>query len=91
MLQPKRVLHVGITWRATLPKTEEAEKLFQGEWVRYGNNMWLVYTNETPKALGDRIHAAFSPQDSVFVISVNANDYSGWQPQVVWDWLKKPR
>ena len=57
-------------------------------WWHYLDSTWLVETNLTADQIWNKLTPHTDQNDNVLVIKVT-KDYSGWLPQIAWDWLNE--
>ncbi|MGH7131146.1 MAG: hypothetical protein ACREJO_04285 [Phycisphaerales bacterium] len=59
------------------------------DWLRLGDNCWLVYTTGDAAKwyarLGDLVKGY---KGHLFIIKVDPSDRQGWLPKASWKWLK---
>jgi hypothetical protein len=95
MTDPRsRFLLVGFTWRGPT-KTDELTPLFDSavDWVRIAPNLWLLWTTNSPEVWLPYIKKHLGSDDFVFIAELNLTstpeNYSGWNSQLVWEWIDK--
>lgn len=87
-------LHIGFSFRGTpITTVEKLKPAFDNalDWVNYGSNCWIVYTNSSPQVWFDRLKPLIHNDDYVFICEIDTKNRRGWLPQLVWDWLDKKR
>jgi hypothetical protein len=57
-------------------------------WARLNVHVWLVKTNISSAQITLIIRQVIDPEDGVFVIAADLDDYYGVVPQLIWDWLR---
>lgn len=72
---------------------QKYEKLYEkikglGAWWHYLDSTWIVVSSLTPLEASDRLKPALDDSDSLLVVNITGDDYSGWLEQEAWDWLK---
>ncbi|GAC69413.1 hypothetical protein [Gordonia soli] len=60
-----------------------------GPWWHYLDSTWIVVSSLSPSQALDRLKPALDDSDSVLVVDISGDSYSGWLPQKAWDWLRK--
>ena len=91
-----RFLHVAVHQESIgAPSLETIQAMLNSasDWIRYGQNCWIVYTAQSAEAWqnilldipGMREHASF------FVCVFNPKDRAGFVRKAIWDWLDKDR
>jgi hypothetical protein len=60
-----------------------------GTWWHYLESTWIVTSTLTPSQAFDRLQPALDASDSVLIVNITGDTYSGWLPQEAWNWLKK--
>lgn len=60
-----------------------------GSWWHYLDSTWIVVSSLSPSQAFDRLKPALDDSDSVLVVDISGESYSGWLPQKAWDWLGK--
>jgi len=86
-------LHIGLNF-AEATKVEELIPVFDKalDWVRYAPNCWIVWTTSSHEQWYARLKPHLTDRDHLFISTLDLqHGYSGWLPQVVWDWLSKNR
>lgn len=61
------------------------------DWLRYAPNCWIVWTSSSAEKWYARLKPHLTGNDHMLIVTLNIQDYSGWLPQWVWDWLTKKR
>lgn len=59
-----------------------------GTWAHLLDSTWCVSTQESLADLYYRIRSRMDENDFVFISQLNPNEYVGWLPQEVVDWLR---
>lgn len=57
-------------------------------WWHHLDSTWLVRTSLSANDAADRIKKRIDDSDSLLVLNVTNDAYSGWLSQDAWDWLK---
>ncbi len=73
-----------------VPKMRDLEPTFSqiGDWIRYSQTGWLVWTSISTIDLMQTVRAAIDRQDSVLISAIELEDLAGQLPNWVWDWIK---
>ena len=58
-------------------------------WWHYLDSTWIVVSALTPSQAFERLKPVLDKSDSVLIVNVTGDSYSGWLPQDAWDWLRK--
>ncbi len=58
-------------------------------WWHYLENTWLVVSSLDKMSFYNQIKPHIDEDDSLFIIELEGNNYTGWLPQKAWDWLDK--
>ena len=56
------------------------------KWWHYLQSSWLIYTDEAPTVLWNRLCSHVDKSDRVLIIEVRDN-CQGWLPKDAWDWI----
>jgi len=56
-------------------------------WCHLSERTWLIATYDDISAINEKL-APFVSEDDSWVVVRLTNEYTGWQPQGIWDWLK---
>ena len=89
-----KFVHVAFNFEGTDPPIKELEGLFSAalDWVRYGNESWILYTTTELDTWRDRIRATKAVPGEVSFLLVEFGDYySGYLHDWIWEWLHKSR
>jgi hypothetical protein len=62
-----------------------------GDWLRFGGHNWVVWSESTPARIYAALSGKLSQKDSELVLKFDPNDYSGWAPKWVDDWIAQRR
>jgi hypothetical protein len=60
-----------------------------GTWWHYLESTWIVASTLTPSQAFDRLRSTLDTSDSVLIVNITGDTYSGWLLQEAWNWLKK--
>jgi hypothetical protein len=60
-----------------------------GTWWHYLDSTWIVVSSLTQSQAFDRLKPTLDDSDSVLIVNITGDSYSGWLPQEAWDWLGK--
>lgn len=88
-----RYWHIGFTWTGPA-KLQELRPIFDlaEDWLAYGGNNWLIYTNEGIEKWYGWLGAVLGPEDGVLIIEVKEPLFGvGRMPQFVWNWVNRDR
>ena len=58
------------------------------KWWHYLDKTWLVYTNETPEQMAEKLRPHINDNDFFLVIEVRKNS-NGWLPKDAWSWINE--
>ena len=85
-------VHISFNF-AGVPKIEELLPAFNHalDWVRYAPNCWIVWTTSSAGKWYERLKPHLTDNDHMLIVTLNLQEYSGWLPQWVWDWITKER
>ncbi len=61
------------------------------DWVRYAPNCWIVWTTSSAEKWYDRLKPHLTDNDHMLIVTLNLQDYSGWLPKWVLDWISEKR
>jgi len=92
----ERFLIVTFTWKET-PKIVELKPIFNTalDWARIAPNTWILWTNNSPVVWYNHLRHHMTKEDSVLIAELNltevAENYVGFYPKWVWDWIDKHR
>ena len=86
-------LHISIGFVGkTIPPDDVQMTFTRGAgWARYAPNCWIVFTNESPDAIRDRLRAICDEKDSIFICELKIETASGYMQGQVWDWITTNR
>lgn len=87
-----KYLLVSFVWKGT-PKVKELEPIFNqaGNWLRYSNSCWIVWTSTDANGWYLRLAPQITAADRLFVCELNLQNKQGWMDKWIWDWLNQPR
>lgn len=60
-----------------------------GTWWHYLDSTWIVESSLTPSQAFDRLKPSLDDSDSVLIMNITGDNYSGWLSQGAWNWLGK--
>jgi hypothetical protein len=60
-----------------------------GAWCHYLESTWVVVTSHTPVQVRDKLKSYLDGNDTILIIDITGDTYSGWLTQEAWDWLQK--
>ncbi|KIC90267.1 hypothetical protein OI18_23375 [Flavihumibacter solisilvae] len=69
----------------------EAKMNLALDWIKYGNNVWIIYSTATLEKLMTRYKSLVEPEGRLFICEINIVNRKGWMNKGFWDWLKKKR
>lgn len=85
-----KFFHVGFGFAGKHVGIEKIQAAFgTAGWARYAPNCWIIYTEESPNSLVDRLHNLCTPQDSVFICELNISNKWGYLQKEIWDWIRQ--
>ena len=58
-----------------------------GSWIRYGGNVWFVYSPLSAENIYDQLKTKITPDDNVIVLAVDPSRRYGWTQKWIWDWF----
>jgi hypothetical protein len=58
------------------------------KWWHFIGSTWLIYTDETPQEIWDRISNHIDKNDYALIIEVR-NNCEGWLPKDAWEWINE--
>ncbi len=61
------------------------------DWARYAPNCWIVWTTSSAEKWCTRLKPYLTDNDHMLIATLDLQDYNGWLPQWVWDWITKER
>jgi len=62
------------------------------DWLRFGSEAWLVYTDMSATEVRDSIRKEFESEDpSILVIPTDLSGWSAYSKEMPRNWLKKER
>jgi hypothetical protein len=87
----KRILHVSFHPAAKPPGEDVLGKVVDRapDWVEYAPNRWLLWTSVSTKTWYLRFRRAVGNDDGLLIFSADFNEYEGYLPEPVWEWLRK--
>jgi hypothetical protein len=62
-----------------------------GDWQHPLETTWVVRTNAnvTTRNIFEKLHPVMDPDDSLFVVEITGQTYTGWLAKGFWTWLKE--
>lgn len=92
-MKTKRFVHVGFNFEDTTPPIKQLEATFDKakDWIRYGNQCWILYTALDLDEWRDRIRRTKGLKDTVSFLVVEFDYHSGYMSDFEWKWLQKDR
>lgn len=93
MTRSARFLHVGINFGG-VAKVDELIPAFDKalDWARYAPNCWIVWTTSSAEQWYTRLQPHLTENDQLLISALDLKqEYAGWLPQAIWDWLSKNR
>jgi hypothetical protein len=96
--QPYSFYHMGI--KPPIPlfvfgvqnQLETYLNTLNGDWFRYAQQNYVVWTNLTPIGLADGIRKTKGLENLIMLITPFQSDWAnGYMPQEFWNWLRKVR
>src|SRR5882724_3538478 len=61
-----------------------------GDWMRYGDNCWIVHSSLHPIVWVDRLQPILGNPGMAGMLVTEMGSYAGILPQEVWDWIHGP-
>ena len=58
-----------------------------GDWLRFNNYIWIVWTTKTAGEAFPILAAHISKDDQMMIVEINMNERHGWVPKWIWDWI----
>jgi len=85
----ERFVHVGFMFPG-VPKMRDLEPSFYkiGDWVRYSQTSWIVWTSLETQEMLRILVAALDKSDNLLITSLTGTDFMGVLPMWVWDWIR---
>jgi len=89
----KRFLHITIHPEGTPPDYEALQKILDKapDWIQYAPDCWLVWTSLSARAWCNRIRPLLHPDDDIFIVVADFEEYDGFLSRSVWEWIRKYR
>jgi hypothetical protein len=87
----KRILHVSLHPEAKRPNDDALRRVVEraSDWVLYAPYRWLIWTSSSPAVWYDRFREIVGLEDNLLIVPVELNEYAGYMPKIVSDWLRK--
>jgi hypothetical protein len=87
----KHFLQVGFNWKKERPDMVKMETELTNigiDWLRYAPNCWIIHTDANSKAWFDYLKKFLTGnEDHLLICRLNTDDFNGWMPKWVWDWI----
>jgi hypothetical protein len=82
-----------IRWVSSKPQPVRVDGALSpvGDWFRYNAETWFVEPGGGVSALNTALRQVLGTNDSVLIIRVDPDDFTGWAPPEAWNWLKTKR
>jgi hypothetical protein len=61
----------------------------QGDWWHHMESTWIVVTSKTASEVFAALNDHIDGTDRAIVVDITGQQYSGWQQEESWDWLRK--
>ena len=58
-------------------------------WWHYLDSTWIVASAKSPSQVFEAIRLALDDSDSVLILNITGDTYSGWLTQDAWNWIKQ--
>jgi hypothetical protein len=73
-----------------VPKMRDLEPIFTGlgDWVRYGQTNWLLWTDFEIPTIYQHLAAHLDIGDNVFIADVEKDRFVGRLQPWIWSWIK---
>jgi hypothetical protein len=85
-----KFLHVSFGFHEKPVDIGTIQKVFgDSAWARYAANCWIVYTDEPPKSLAEKLRPLCSTSDTIFICEINMSNRYGYVQKEIWDWIDK--
>lgn len=85
-----KFMQVAIGYAGKSVAVTDIQKTFgSAGWARYAPNCWIIYTNEQPSAIAERIRAFCDQKDSIFVCELDIYNNFGYLQKEIWDWINE--
>lgn len=83
-----KFVHIGFGF-AGVPKILDLEPVFSemGDWIRYSNSGWLVWTDWSVKRINAKLVAHIDDEDHYIITAVEKNQVSAIAPKWIWEWI----
>jgi hypothetical protein len=84
---------LNVRWVKTDPNTKIVEDVLNraGDWFRFDAWAWLLVSDYPAHQLSEALRSVLASEDSIFIIQADPNNYGGYAPPVMWEWLSKYR
>jgi len=88
-----RMYSLNIRWVKSQINPEGIEETLSvaGDWMRFDAWSWLIYSSYSTHDITSALRGKLLPEDNIMIIACNPNDYAGFAPPWVWDWINKYR
>jgi hypothetical protein len=91
----ERFLHISCMFKEPLDKERGAEMrlVFDKaiDWMRYGSNCWIVYTNSTTDKWYYRLRDVMRANEMLFIVEIDVSSAQGLLRTWMWRWLQFDR
>jgi hypothetical protein len=83
-----RFVHVGFSF-AGVTKMRDLEPAFTaiGDWVRYSELNWLIWTEYSLDYIYGYLKPHVGPNDQVLISEIYARSFAGFLPTWIWGWI----
>ena len=61
------------------------------DWYRYDEKNWILYTSSPARTWYSRLQPVIAPGGYVFICKLSLEDYFGFMPKGLWDWVQGPK
>jgi len=90
---PNHILIVTYDLKGSEGGQANYEKVFEilkacPTWCHYIDSTWLVFTEESPQSLAERIRPSLAPGDRMLITEMGSA-YWGLLPKEGWEWIKR--
>lgn len=88
-----KLYSLNIRWVKTQVNTQIIENVLNGagDWFRFDAWSWLLASEYGAADVMNALRTVLKPEDSILIIKCDPDDYSGFAPTMVWEWLNKYR
>jgi hypothetical protein len=88
------IFHIYINAPGLAPDNPVLEKRLNTalDWIRYGDQCWLVHTTSDAAKWYERLAPMVKARGgNLLVIKVDPTQRQGWMPKSVWKWIRDVR